>query len=854
MKNLKINHKIIFILSITLAIFIGVSIYSVVEVNKLHRLQEDVSKRGADAIVMHEGSLMGHKMYLVIADAEINRNLVATERDWKAVMDELKSNFELMEKIVDTDKEKELLEEAKNVKNQLIALFEDEMLPLLKKKENEKIAAKLRQLDADIDRKVEELEAPLVKIKESLELKNTQADKHYNEASTSIVNMLILACLLAVLISVVLTVLVSLNIKKVIKGIIEQTRILTNAAFEGNLSLRANPEKTNKEFRDIVLGFNETLDTLTAPVYLAAKYVSDIAKGEIPQLITDEYRGDFNTLKSNINLCVTNLNNLIQEIKNTSDAAIKGLYNYRANAEVHSGNFGKMVEGLNLILNTYSAQLDSIATPIMIIDKEYNIQYINEFGSRLLKSSKTGLVNQKCYNNFKTGDCNTANCALAKAMATGQTAISETVAKPNGQSLDISYIGSPLRDENENIVGAIEVVTDQTDQKTALRTAEKLNAFQKVEVDKLSKMIEDLSVGNLSFNYRVEDYDEVTKNTAQDFAKIGEALESLKESTLEIIYSAKKIANGDLTVTVKRRSENDELSISLAEMIAALNNIVHEVNIAADYVATGSGQMSESANSIASGANEQAAATEEVSTSFEQMMANIQQNLSNAKTTEINAKKAAEEIKISNENVYKTVEAMKTIAEKIQIISDIAEKTDLLAINAAIEAARAGEHGEGFAVVAAEVRKLAEQSQQAAIEINQVSKNSVSIAEESGKQLAIVVPNIEKTADLVRDIVHASEEQEIGIRQVNNAMGQLADVTQQNTANAEELSSGSEELASQAEQLRDVMEFFTLDKELKRQKRRKAENGSYSQKKRISFNKKNERYEEKVAEDDFENF
>jgi methyl-accepting chemotaxis protein len=154
---------------------------------------------------------------------------------------------------------------------------------------------------------------------------------------------------------------------------------------------------------------------------------------------------------------------------------------------------------------------------------------------------------------------------------------------------------------------------------------------------------------------------------------------------------------------------------------------------------------------------------------------------------------------------------MKTIAEKISIISDIAEKTDLLAINAAIEAARAGEHGEGFAVVATEVRKLAEQSQRAAVEINNVSKNSVSIAEESGKQLEKIVPNIEKTAELVRNIVNASEEQEIGIRQVNSAMLQLSDVTQQNTSNAEELSTGSEELASQAEQLREIMDFFVVN-------------------------------------------
>jgi methyl-accepting chemotaxis protein len=327
----------------------------------------------------------------------------------------------------------------------------------------------------------------------------------------------------------------------------------------------------------------------------------------------------------------------------------------------------------------------------------------------------------------------------------------------------------------------------------------------------MSKMIEGLSIGDLSYDYKVADYDDDTKNAANDFALIGKAMARLKESTLNIISSAKKIANGDLTVSIEKRSENDELLVSLSEMIAALNTIVNEVNIAADYVATGSNQMSESANSIASGANEQAASAEEVSSSFEEMLSMVQNNLNNAKTTEGNARKAADDIKISNESVYKTVEAMKTIAEKITIISDIAEKTDLLAINAAIEAARAGEHGEGFAVVAAEVRKLAEQSQQAAIEIDSVSKSSVSIAEQSGKQLAEIVPSIEKTAELVKEIVLASEEQEIGIRQVNNAMAQLSDVTQQNTSSAEELSSGSEELASQAEQLREVMRFFTVD-------------------------------------------
>jgi methyl-accepting chemotaxis protein len=154
------------------------------------------------------------------------------------------------------------------------------------------------------------------------------------------------------------------------------------------------------------------------------------------------------------------------------------------------------------------------------------------------------------------------------------------------------------------------------------------------------------------------------------------------------------------------------------------------------------------------------------------------------------------------------VEAMKKIADKIGIIGEIAEKTDLLAINAAIEAARAGEQGKGFAVVAAEVRKLAENSQAAAKEINELSKSSVHIADESGKVLQRLVPDIQKTAVLVQEIANASIEQNAGANQINNAITQLNSVTQRNSAASEEMSSSAEEMASQAEQLRSTISLY----------------------------------------------
>lgn len=153
---------------------------------------------------------------------------------------------------------------------------------------------------------------------------------------------------------------------------------------------------------------------------------------------------------------------------------------------------------------------------------------------------------------------------------------------------------------------------------------------------------------------------------------------------------------------------------------------------------------------------------------------------------------------------------MKDIAGKISIIEEIARQTNMLALNAAIEAARAGEHGKGFAVVASEVRKLAERSQTAAGEISELSISSVDVAEKAGQMLALMVPDIQKTAELVQEISAASREQDTGAEQINKAIQQLDQVIQQNSSATEEMASTAEELASQAEQLQTCIEFFNI--------------------------------------------
>jgi methyl-accepting chemotaxis protein len=290
-------------------------------------------------------------------------------------------------------------------------------------------------------------------------------------------------------------------------------------------------------------------------------------------------------------------------------------------------------------------------------------------------------------------------------------------------------------------------------------------------------------------------------------------INSISQSIDKAKNAIKSIAEGDLTINIDTSTKDEigELLEYLQSMVGKLKEVIGYVTTASDNIASASMQMSSSSQQVSQGATEQASSAEEVSSSMEEMSSNIGQNTDNAQQTEKIALQAAEDVREGSIAVNQTVESMKTIAEKITIIGEIARQTNLLALNAAVEAARAGEHGKGFAVVAAEVRKLAERSQIAATEIDALSKSSVSIAEKSGKLLEQIVPNIQKTSKLVQEIAASSMEQNAGSEQVNSAVQQLSQVIQQNAAASEEMATSSEELSSQAEQLKDTISFFKID-------------------------------------------
>jgi len=552
---------------------------------------------------------------------------------------------------------------------------------------------------------------------------------------------------------------------------VSDANMLAKAAIEGRLATRADASKHQGDFKKVVEGVNSTLDSVINPLNVAANYVERISKGEIPNKITDSYNGDFNLIKNNLNQCIDAVNLLISDAAMLAKAAVDGKLATRADSSKHWGDFKRIVEGVNSTLDSVIEPLNVAANYVDRISKgdipsKITASYNGDFNQ--IKNNLNQCIDAV---NLLVSDAN----MLSKAAVDGKLATRADATKHWG---DFKKIVEGVNDTLDAVIGPLNVAAEYV---------------AKISIGELPPVI--------------------TQHYNGDFNNIKKNLNILIEALSQIIEKAKLVAKGDLTVELSKRSEKDELIQALIEMVRAIAYVVTEVQNAADNVAQGSMEMSSTTEQMTQGASEQASASEEVSSSMDEMVANINQNSDNALQTERIALKAAKDIQQSSKAVEQTAASMKNIADKITVVSEIASKIDLLAINAAIEAARAGEHGKGFAVVAGEVRKLAERSQLAAVQINEVSKSSVIIAEKSGELLADLVPDIQKTAKLVQEIAASSVEQNTGAAQVNNAIQQLNQVTQQNAASAEELSTSSEELSGMAEQLKEAISFFKTNQE-----------------------------------------
>ena len=291
---------------------------------------------------------------------------------------------------------------------------------------------------------------------------------------------------------------------------------------------------------------------------------------------------------------------------------------------------------------------------------------------------------------------------------------------------------------------------------------------------------------------------------------LGKSLDRMVQSLKSTAREAELIAAGDLTVEVELLSDKDKLGKSLKAMVEKLHQVIGDVQVAAEQVAGSSQELSSSSQVVSEGASEQAASVEEISSSMEELSSTVANTADNARQTANIADETAQSAERGGRAVIETVHAMQNIADKIEIIEEIARQTNMLALNAAIEAARAGEHGKGFAVVASAVRSLAEKSQSAAQDIKGIADASVETASHTGELIMQIVPQIRKTAGLVQEIDAASSEEARGIAENAKAIEQFDQVIQNNSAAAEQMSATSEELTAQSESLHDTISYFKV--------------------------------------------
>ncbi len=836
--KMRVGHKlgIGFGLCVLVIIILGVMGYVVLGLVQADA--ETAAKRLTEATRAREMSMMPAKLYQVIADAIINRDLAASRQEWEALKRELEEDVATVSAMADTPEEKTWAAEGGLAFEDIFQLFEKQTMPILEKNEAD-ADAKLRDIDGQLDDKMQIASEKFDKLYAALEHEGEKAmtDLHTIIAGSSVASGI--ASVIGILLGLGAAILLTLsfvrglrklnqaagaismgdfsadisfkssdelgdladsfrrvkdslmdkaeNAKAIARGdltravrlaserdvlgqsfqamvaaiqaMVADVGQLAAAAVAGKLATRADAGKHAGDFRKIVEGVNGTLDAIVTPLNVSANYVDRISKGDLPPRITASYNGDFNTIKNNLNTCIDSIQALIADAGKLSAAAVAGQLATRADASKHAGDYRRIVEGVN-------ATLDAVIGPLNV-----SADYVARISQGNIPPPITATYN---------GDFNTIKNNLNQCV----TAVNALIA-------------------DANMLAAAAVA------------------------------------GQLATRADASKH-------AGDYRKIVEGVNATLDAIVAPLNEAAQVVKGaaaqDLRARVSGHYQGQlaEFGNNINQMMEQLEGALSQVAEAVAQVNNGAQQISSASQSLSQGATEQAASLEEISSSITEIAAQTKTNAGNAGQANQLAQTARGQAEEGSRQMGGMVTAMgeinassQQIAKIIKVIDDIAFQTNLLALNAAVEAARAGRHGKGFAVVADEVRNLAGRSAKAAKETADLIEgsgrkveNGLNVANSTAVSFKGIVDSIGKVTSLVGEIAAASNEQAQGVAQINQGLGQVDQVTQQNTANAEQTASAAEELSSQAEELRGMVGQFKLSRQQAAEGARKAVAGA----------------------------
>jgi len=690
-----------------------------------------------------------------------------------------------------------------------------------------------------------EAEAAVEVAKEAVIAEAAKADAAATAESARGMVFIAVAIVLGAAALVVLALWLSRRIGKMLAALVAEAGRLRDAVVAGRLDERSRAEGLPVELEPVLGGLDEILDAYHRPVRVTAEQVDLIARGELPPPIQETWQGEFDRVKQSLNGCVATLQRLEADSAKLAGALVHGRLLARADAAAHQGAYRRIVEGVNDAVGSIVGHLDAVPAPAMLVDRDMNVLWVNRaalaVGGRPAVKDVQG---KPCRDLFCTGDCGTERCACAVAMKSGKPASSDTVARPQGNpplaasGVEIDYAAVPVRAGNE-IVGALEVVTDQTAVRRAMKKNEKVAVYQAKETQRVVAALEKLAKGDLAVDVSVAPSDADTAEVHAVYGTIASAIERSAEAvrgltrdvgtlaeaaiggrlseradagrhqgdyrkivdgvnrTLDAVIAPvndaskvlEQLAARDLRARVSGAYQGDHARIKDAvnATAEALHEALAQVASAVDQVSSAATQIAASSQAVASGASEQASSLQETTGSVENVAVRTKQSADNAHQANLlaqGARTAATDGAAAVEQMQGVMGRIKASAEGTsQIIKDVSEiafQTNLLALNAAVEAARAGEAGRGFAVVAEEVRSLALRAKEAATKTEELIRQSVREAGEG-----------ETTA---KHVAEKLSEIGTGVEKVTAIVAEIAAASKEQTAGIEQVNKAVTEM------------------------------------------------------------